>query len=673
MKLAALEAHAGASRGRRVRNLFLEDGSANYISRGQRSRAVGMTVSDILGRLERVRKSGTGWVARCPAHDDRDPSLSISEGDDGRILMNCFASCTVESICAALHINVSGLFSENRNGPAHPPKGKSAERPRFEGTEADVDRMQVDLARSRQVQDYIESRGVSLRVAADLKWGAATWRFPDPQGQWVEKLAVTFLHYVSGKLVGIKFKTIDGTKLFSQMPGSSTDGLYALGQLDPNADDVLILEGPEDAALAISCGFNAVAINDAGAKVLGSDVASLCRHQRLFLVGDQDVAGKRAMGALEQRLPVEQRIRVRLPGYKDIGDLWKADPAQFPENLKRILRFARASRVHFQFEDLLTESEIGPAGNTERYAVDRLIPLRDITMFFSEEKGGKSLLVTYILKCAANGVPVFGKYTTRKMPVVVLDLEASDADIAGYLSHFSRLGSEQIRYFTRKTGVPALDSEALLHLCERIRPLLLLESLTKFVSATGKDQSMFDPADMSRFFDKVLNLCAAGATALITHHATRADAERYADSHQIGAAVARAYALVSLDRPRLCRLRLEGKLSRGAEPITEDLIGFPVIAERGEFGLSAETDPFAHELEELRAFVKSEPGESCFKETIKKRRGMSAKRNRALLDLALKRGILIVREDRKVAFPNSRTPDSTVTAFPTSGTDGNAT
>ena len=41
-----------------------------------------------LGRLERVRRSGTGWTARCPAHQDRNASLSISLGDDERILLH---------------------------------------------------------------------------------------------------------------------------------------------------------------------------------------------------------------------------------------------------------------------------------------------------------------------------------------------------------------------------------------------------------------------------------------------------------------------------------------------------------------------------------------------------------------------------------------------------------
>jgi len=50
---------------------------------------------------------------------------------------------------------------------------------------------------------------------------------------------------------------------------------------------------------------------------------------------------------------------------------------------------------------------------------------------------------------------------------------------------------------------------------------------------------------MSIFFDKLLNLCTVGATIILIHHSTRADVERYANSHQIGANVARAFAVVS--------------------------------------------------------------------------------------------------------------------------------
>lgn len=67
----------------------------------------------ILARLQGVRRNGSGWIARCPAHADKSPSLSLRE-ESGKVLLHCFAGCTVESICAALEIKMSDLFSGPR-------------------------------------------------------------------------------------------------------------------------------------------------------------------------------------------------------------------------------------------------------------------------------------------------------------------------------------------------------------------------------------------------------------------------------------------------------------------------------------------------------------------------------------------------------------------------------
>lgn len=69
-----------------------------------------MTAVEIADRLH-ARPSGAGFIACCPAHADRSPSLSIREGIDGRVLLHCFAGCSVESVCDALRIKVSDLFS----------------------------------------------------------------------------------------------------------------------------------------------------------------------------------------------------------------------------------------------------------------------------------------------------------------------------------------------------------------------------------------------------------------------------------------------------------------------------------------------------------------------------------------------------------------------------------
>ena len=57
-----------------------------------------MRIEDVLARLAAVRPNGErSWMARCPAHDDRNPSLSVSEGEGGRVLFNCFAGCAAEA------------------------------------------------------------------------------------------------------------------------------------------------------------------------------------------------------------------------------------------------------------------------------------------------------------------------------------------------------------------------------------------------------------------------------------------------------------------------------------------------------------------------------------------------------------------------------------------------
>ena len=52
-----------------------------------------MTASDFAALLN-ARRIGQGkWQGRCPAHADRSPSLSVAEGQDGRVLVHCFAGC----------------------------------------------------------------------------------------------------------------------------------------------------------------------------------------------------------------------------------------------------------------------------------------------------------------------------------------------------------------------------------------------------------------------------------------------------------------------------------------------------------------------------------------------------------------------------------------------------
>lgn len=76
-------------------------------------------IETILSHLEGVRRQGRGYVARCPSHQDRSPSLSLREGDDGRTLIHCHAGCTAEAVMSAIGMTLGDLFPDD--GKPHRP------------------------------------------------------------------------------------------------------------------------------------------------------------------------------------------------------------------------------------------------------------------------------------------------------------------------------------------------------------------------------------------------------------------------------------------------------------------------------------------------------------------------------------------------------------------------
>lgn len=95
-----------------------------------------MHVEELLNRLEKVKPNGRNkWMACCPAHGDKSPSLSIGVGHNGGIILNCFAGCTAQDVCIALGVEMSELFPSdryiqhtrkhvNQSAPAKPKPGR---------------------------------------------------------------------------------------------------------------------------------------------------------------------------------------------------------------------------------------------------------------------------------------------------------------------------------------------------------------------------------------------------------------------------------------------------------------------------------------------------------------------------------------------------------------------
>lgn len=126
-------------------------------------------VEDILNRLDDVRPRGPGqWKALCPAHDDRNPSLSVTKGDDGRPLLHCFAGCTYPDIMAALGLSTNG------NGVATP---VAAKRPKATKTTA--------TGRIVATYDYQDAAGRVLFQKVRYEPKSFSIRRPDDRGGFI--------------------------------------------------------------------------------------------------------------------------------------------------------------------------------------------------------------------------------------------------------------------------------------------------------------------------------------------------------------------------------------------------------------------------------------------------------------------------------------------------------
>lgn len=94
-----------------------------------------MDVTAILSRLAGVKKTPKGWLAKCPAHQDRSPSLFVSLRNDESIGVYCFAGCQTHDVVAAIGLSMADLYADSPNESNY----RSPARPRM--THADALRL----------------------------------------------------------------------------------------------------------------------------------------------------------------------------------------------------------------------------------------------------------------------------------------------------------------------------------------------------------------------------------------------------------------------------------------------------------------------------------------------------------------------------------------------------
>lgn len=220
-----------------------------------------LPISTILDRLKDARPEGSGYVALCPAHEDRDPSLRVSEGDDGRVLLVCRAGCDVRKIVEALKLEMKDLFPRRNLAIA---SRESAERDPL-GAQAGL-------------------RGWSREALVAL-------------GAVGEKREVRFpMRSAEGEVVGWRRRRADGGTFPNGKKATTVrgghNGLIAPWPI-PVEGVALVVEGEADAAAAKTAGWSAVVATPGatpGRKVV-EYLQTVLAGRDVVLAPDPDEAG----------------------------------------------------------------------------------------------------------------------------------------------------------------------------------------------------------------------------------------------------------------------------------------------------------------------------------------------------------------------------------------------
>lgn len=370
-------------------------------------------LSRVLARLEelgcRPVGSNGAWRALCPAHDDRRPSLSVGEGDDGRVLLKCHAGCSTEDVLARLGLTWSGLFPDGGSNGSAPRRGRQRSSPppaetqeaspggKF-ATEAlarrfieetglpweEARRLGVAWDRDRQAIAFtwLHTRAVKLRVSRD---GKEKWRWDVPEGErkpsvWPEPTPET-------------------------LSGSTA---------------VVLTEGERDALALRSLGLPAFSITaGAGTQPRQEDIARLLALgvRRFVLAFDADQAGGdgegKARGAIyatakRWRLRVEVDnlplpLEAVAEGCKDWVDAVRVLGGEAVENsIPPILKSGSWAESNFSLflpaSSLLSRGESATAWTWTGY-----LSQGGVTLLSARAKAGKTTLTAHLLRALLGG------------------------------------------------------------------------------------------------------------------------------------------------------------------------------------------------------------------------------------------------------------------------------
>ncbi|MFB9985328.1 toprim domain-containing protein [Mesorhizobium kowhaii] len=291
--------------------------------------------AETIARALGGHRVGATWMARCPVHDDRSPSLSISAGKDGKILVCCHAGCDQRDVIAALRA-IGAWESRTRHATRFrsPTDRRVPEDPDvLKRTEAALAIWQASqLADGTPIETYLRSRDLVLSVPASLRFHAGLKHRSG--GVWPAMVALV-THGVTESEIAVHRTflardrngkaPVDPAKM---MLGPCRGGAVRLGELGPV---LMVGEGIETCLAAMQATGNAAwaALSTSGLRSL--DLPPAVRD--VIILADGDEPGEAAAQDCARRWKREgRRIRIaRPPRGMDFNDLLKARNPSFTE------------------------------------------------------------------------------------------------------------------------------------------------------------------------------------------------------------------------------------------------------------------------------------------------------------------------------------------------------
>lgn len=296
-------------------------------------------LSLVLDRLRdhgsRVKGRGRQWHAQCSGHEDRNPSLSVTEAADGNVLVKCHAGCETNDVLAPLGLTVADLFAED--GP----------RPRRDNERDGAAPLMPWLASCRQtlvehdaaqpVRDYLASRGVTDDEIRRFGLGVGVRHEDDRLDSLRARLVFAEPpHTVEGRVVpGLEGRSYHPERKY-HTPRGFRKRAWGLREVDPELPVVLV-EGLFD-RIAVERLGQAFALR--GSSVQRDDVEALVSRgvQQVLVCLDPD----RSVGDIRkvvERLADGGLGATVLTGVEegDLGDLLRQPPEVFWPRLSEAL------------------------------------------------------------------------------------------------------------------------------------------------------------------------------------------------------------------------------------------------------------------------------------------------------------------------------------------------